>query len=345
MLSDSEYGFIVSSIDIQKASYFNIDGSDRSTVMVWVESREDKRFWGAYLPAIDGVHFDVKIASQATASDGKKANGCTRLLALKAIGDLIPGPNLIFCLDSDERFLSGIYRSGCVTVEAHIYYTNVYSIENAILHGAHADRVFEAVAACSIRDLAYGPSQFLAKVSAAVHSTVLLLAFSLENFDYDIVGVFKRDFLASIAQVGSMDLDTAIDDSDIFYEFKVALSEINTGLLLVIYDRGFEQLYSKFLGAILGELVDESNAYLFVRGHDLFNSFVRVFEAGSKKKKNAEISLVAQLHGGAKDMIKAVRNEWVEFEGALKYGFYAATPAVPFFDRTIDRIKADYGPQ
>lgn len=345
MLSDSEYGFVVSSIDIQKAQFFNIDGSDRSTVLVWVESREDKRFWGACLPKIEGVQFDVKIADEATASDGKKANGCTRLLSIRAIGDLILGPNLIFCLDSDERFLSGIYRAGGVFAEEHIYYTNVYSIENVILHGAHADRVFEAVAACSIRDLTYCPSQLLAKLSAAVYNTVLLLAFSLDSFGFDVVGDFKREFLASIARVGAMDLETTIEDSQVFSEFKVTLADINTGLLLNIYERGVEQLYSIFVDAVSGELVDESNAYLFVRGHDLFNSFVRVFEAVNKKRRAAEISRVAQLHSGAKDMMNAVRNEWAEFGGALKYGFYAAVPSVPFFERTIDRIMADYSPQ
>jgi hypothetical protein len=345
MLSDSEYGFVVSSNDIQKISLFNIDGSDRITVLVWVESREDKRFWRAFLPKIDGVQFDLKIASQATASDGKKANGCTRLLALRANGDLIPGHNLIFCLDSDERFLSEISRPGGGGAEAHIYYTNVYSIENAILHGAHADRAFEAVTACSIEEFTYCPSQLLAKVSAAVYNTVLLLAFSLESFGYDVVGNFKRDFLASIARVGAMDLSTAIDESEVFSEFKTTLVEINAGLLLSIRDRGAEQIYSDFVGAVSGALVDENNAYLFVRGHDLFNSFVRVFETVNKQKKAAEIALVAQLHNGARDVMSAVRNEWIDFGGALKYGFYLATPSVPFFERTIDRITSDYSPK
>ncbi|TWD49468.1 DUF4435 domain-containing protein [Pseudomonas sp. SJZ131] len=345
MLSDSEYGFVISSDDIQKASMFNIDGSDRVTVLVWVESREDKRFWRACLPKIEGVHFDLKIASQATASDEKKANGCTRLLALRAIGDLIPGHNLIFCLDSDERFLSELYRAGGVSTEAHIYYTNVYSIENAILHGAHADRVFEAVTACSIRELHYCPSQFLNKVSAAVYNTVLLLAFSLNSFDYSLVGKFKRDFLAAIANVGAMDLETDIDDSVVFLGFKAALAEINRELVLNIYNCGAEQQYSNFMVSVSDELVNEANAYLFVRGHDLFNSFVRVFETVNKKLKRDEVSLVAQLHNGARDMMNAVRNEWAEFGGALKYGFYAATPPVPFFERTVNRIKTDYSPR
>lgn len=344
MLSDSEYGFVISSVDIEKASLFNIDGSDRSTVMVWVESREDKRFWRACLPKIEGVKFDLKIASQATASDGKKANGCTRLLSLRAIGDLVLGHNLIFCLDSDERFLSELYRDGGVSTEAHVYYTNVYSIENAILHGAHADRVFEAVTACSVQDLSYCPSQLLERVSAAVYNTVLLLAFSLSSFDYSLVGRFKKDFLASIAHVGAMDLETDIDQSEVFADFKVTLADINRELLLNIYDRGVEGHYSTFIGSVSGELVNESNAYLFVRGHDLFNAFVRVFETVNRRIKGDEISLVAQLHNGARDMMNAVRNEWAEYGGALKYGFYAATPPVPFFERTIHRVVTDYTP-
>lgn len=344
MLSDSEYGFVISSSDIQKSYLFNIDGSDRRTVLVWVESREDKRFWGACFSRIDSVNFDFKIADEADASDGKKANGCTRLLALKEVGDLVVGPNLIFCLDSDERFLSALCRSEANINEAHIYYTNVYSIENVYLHGPHVDHTFEAVAACSVRDLACCPSSLLAHVSAAVYRTVLLLSFSLESFDYSAVGTFKKRFHASLASIGAMDLDTAIEDSEVFAEFKVALAGINNELLQYIYDRGFEQLYALFFEVVARESVDESNAYLFVRGHDLFPSVVKAFESANKKRNHAEVSRVARVYGGAKDAINAVRNEFTEFGGALKYGFYAATPSVPFFERTVARILADYSP-
>ena len=341
MLSHSEFGFTVSSSDIQKASLFNIDGSDRNVVLVWVESLEDKIFWGACLPRLDSIQFDIKIADDIDASDGKAATGCTRLFSLRDIGDLNLGTNLIFCLDSDDRFLARLFPPSAVT-EAHIYYTNVYSIENAYLDKLHADRTFESVAACSVRDLTLCPSQLLACISKAVHKTILLLAFTLENFDYHLVGHCKANFLSAISKIGAMDSDIEVEKSEIFSEFKKTLEDVNCELLQNIYDHGLEQLYSEFSTAASSNLIDESNAYLFVRGHDLFNSVTRVFETANKKRKNDEIARVAQKHKGAQDVINAVKNNWKDFGGALKTGFYAATPNVPFFERTITRITEDY---
>lgn len=343
MLADSQYGFIISSSDVHQAHHFNIDGSEDATVLVFVESREDKRFWGACLPRIDGVRFELKIADEASSTDGKKANGCTRLLSLSQKGDLVLGPNLIFCLDSDERYLSLLCRLGNAGAQgAHIYFTNVYSIENAYLHSVHMDRTFEAVANCSLRDLKFSPSQLIEKISCMVSKTVLLLAFSMESFGYQVVGSAKKSFIESIGKLGSMDMNSSIEESEVFNAFKIAVSSINYELLQLVYDRGLEPLLDKYLAVAAGEAINDNNAYLFVRGHDLFDSVVRVFEAVNKRKQHDEISRVGALYGGAKDAMNSVRNEWSTFASALKYGFYAATPRVQFFENTISRIEQDY---
>lgn len=134
MDESSELGFVISSHDIEKLRLFNSDASECQTVIAWVESLADKKFWGLYLKDNEKYKFHLKIGFDHVSPDGLIATGCKRLLALKSRGEIVLGKNNIFCLDSDYSFLASLHQPMEHMPCDHIYYTNIHSIENAFIH-------------------------------------------------------------------------------------------------------------------------------------------------------------------------------------------------------------------
>jgi len=346
MFIQSEFGFVLDSSDIAKAKFFNIDGSETAVVMVYVESRDDKRFWNACLPKLANVRFDVKFSEEHNASDGKKANGCKRLIALKELGDFKLGPNLIFCLDGDDGYLRGLALPVQEKFSQYIYYTNIYSIENAFLHGDLVDVIFESVAACTKEDVACPPSAFLSSVSAIIHSSLLLLSFCNAILGVQKVQAWKSEFYGALSSIGGYNLGHETPLADVLFGFRQRINIVSHNLLQMVYDEGLELEFSDFLEVAREKSVCPESAYLFVRGHDVYDMFVRVVDAASHDKRRIEIDRVKGVHTGSgkaiKHAVNAVHNEWGSFGFALRYAFYASSPKVPFFEDTLARLRSDY---
>ncbi|UPF02926.1 DUF4435 domain-containing protein [Pseudomonas mosselii] len=344
----NEFGFSFDSADMDKLGLFSIDGVSRTFVVIWVESRDDKRFWNACLPRLSDVQYDFKIADEFHGADEKSGNGCKRLISLQRSGDIVLGKNMIFCLDGDDSFLRSLALGREPDQHPHIYYTNIYSIENAFLHHDLLDGMFEAVTASSGGNISCLPSRFLAKVSSVLHRSILLIAFCGAFMDRKKVVGRRGEFYKAIAATGGCDLSEESGLVEVLSKLELDLAPINSGLLQEVYDQGLDSVFSEFLKSAESRSIDRERCHLFVRGHDLFDMLVRVVDSASNKARHAEVQRVSAIHAGSgkaiKDAIATIRNEWQSYGVALRYGFYASIPEVPFLKESLSRFKADYAP-
>jgi len=341
MLSSSEFGFVIDAIDIEKLKYFNSDGSERETVMVWVESRADKRFWSVFLPDSDRYSFDLKIADEFVSEDGVVATGCKRLMALKNKKEIILGKHNIFCLDSDDDFLVSLYDPAIRAGHGHIYYTNIHSIDNAFLHPSHADRVLENLTACRLVSLKFKPSDLLNEFSSDVLEMVKLLSFSLKYMP-DVGIPFRKELQCEMASLKTIEIDQPLSTSEIYQQFQTKISDLITNLQTEI-EKSEKQRYTEFEKVVMGAGLNRSNAYLFIRGHDMFEMVVSIFERISKDLRGREVTRIKKAYAKPGDAINAVHKEWSEFGHSLKISFYTANLKIDFFCETLDSIQRDYG--
>lgn len=340
MLENSDFGFVISSSDIEKLKYFNSDGSERQTIIVWVEARADKRFWGVILADNERYTFDLKTADEFVSEDGTAATGCKRLIALKNKGDLILGKNNIFCLDSDDDFLVSIFDPVNKPPCDYVYYTNIHSIENAFIHPDHADRVLENLTACRLTALSFKPSDLLSEFSVDVFEMVKLLSFSL-TYTPEIGLVFRNKLQEQMTSLKMIEIDEPLSTSEKYLKFRSNISDLIKQLRLQI-SKTEEDRYINFEKAVIDAGLNATNAYLFIRGHDMFEMVVSIFERISKDLRRREIDRIKETHKNPGDAIKAVHNEWVEYGESLKTGFYTANLRIDFLSDTLDIIKRDY---
>jgi hypothetical protein len=340
MLENSELGFVLSSSDIEKLKYFNSDGSDRQTVVVWVEARADKRFWGIILTDNEKYSFDLKMADEFVSQDGKSGTGCKRLLALKNNGDLVLGKNNIFCLDSDYEFLVSIFDPTHKVECDYIYYTKIHSIDNAFIHPDHADRVLENLTACRIATLCFKPSDLLSEFSLDAFEMVKLLSFSLKYLP-ETGMVFRSKLQEQMASLKTLEINEPLSTSTIYLNFRSSISVLIQQLRSEI-SKSEDERYINFEKTIIDAGLNKSNAHFFVRGHDLFEMIVSIFERISKDLRNREIARIKALNNNPRDAIKAVHNEWVSYGDSLKTGFYTANLEIDFLSETFDTLRRDY---
>ncbi|WP_341521869.1 DUF4435 domain-containing protein [Pseudomonas sp. G.S.17] len=339
MTTALEFGFIIESGDIEKLKFFNSDGTDRETVVVWVESRADKRFWSPILLDNDNYRFDLKIADDHISADARVATGCKRLMALRERGEIVLGKNNIYCLDSDEGFLISIFDRS-VQDHHHIYYTNIHSIENAFLYPAYADRIFEAVSARRLNDLSVKPSELLGEVSADTFEVIKLISFSLRYVPP--VGLkLREDLYEALNRLKNIDVTLSIANSTDYSAFKEAVLEISAAAHRAIIPMNKES-YLLFDQALTAAGFSKTNAYLFLRGHDIFETTVCIFNRLSKTMKAQEIAKVKELYANPKSSINAIHNEWDDYGSSLRVGFCASNFEIPFFSQTCKALTQNY---
>lgn len=225
--SSQTYGFKFKSSWVEKKKNFNSDGSSRENVVVWVEADDDKKFWMKFLRDNSRYTFSYKQPDEADASDGKAANGCNRIISLIKNGDITLSLLQISCMDSDDCFIKGFideYTSTKPTSD-FIYYTNVYSIESAMLDAGHIDRAFEVVTSESRENLFISPSAFLKHVSTCLFDCYIKIVF-LDAVDSDrsILENTRSEFYSTLCSLNSLDTTKQYKDTKIFLEFSSKLS-------------------------------------------------------------------------------------------------------------------------
>ncbi len=344
-VANKDVGFSFSSADLEKTKFFNLDGSSVIHVDVWVEAFDDKRFWLAHLPTSPKYKFFTKIPDEITAPDGKTSTGCDRLFKMERDGVIVLGKSQIFCLDSDDSYLKEFVSgfSSNKQERSFVYVTKVYAIDNVFLTASLLDRVFESVTGTSVSGLPSRPSALLAEVSHLISEIVLCLAF------YDVVlycrkvrNEFKVKFNKLLVSLIKLDCQRALKSCPEFLKVTIAFAKLNKRLESLFISSGKKPEYDKFRVAVIGAGYSSKDAYLFVRGHCIYEGLVGALEKTSLGIRDAEIARITALYPDYEPRVQAIMNQWPDFGHALKSSYYAALPVVPFFESCRSRLVADY---
>lgn len=342
---NKDVGFSFDSADLEKTKYFNLDGSNATHVDVWVEAYDDKRFWLAHLPTSSKYKFFTKIPDQITAPDGKISTGCDRLFKMEEDGVITLGKAQLFCLDSDDSFLKYFIPgfSSFKKERDFVYLTKVYAIDNIFLESSSLDRTFETVTGTSISSLATKPSGLLSAISGLVFDVVLGLAF------YDVVlycgkvrHEFKARFKRLLESIVKLDCRQVMMSCSKFSRLESSFQKLKKRIESLIVSSGKKKEYDEFRGSVSRSGVVSENAYLFVKGHYIYDGLVGSLEKLSDSLREAEIARVELLYADHEFRVRAINKQWPNFGHSLKSAYYASLPAVPFFDTSLSRLAADY---
>lgn len=343
--TNKDVGFSFNSADLEKTKFFNIDGSSVIHVDVWVEAFDDKRFWLSHLPVTPKYKFFPKTPDQITSPDGKTSTGCDRLFKMEKDGVIVLGKSQIFCLDSDDSYLKEFIAgfSSQKQERNFVYVTKVYAIDNVFLTDVLLDKAFESVTGTPVAGLPNRPSTLLSEVSSLVSDVVLGLAFyDVKLYSRTVRNESKIKFNKLLESLVKLDCQRALKSCPEFSRITISLAKLNKRLESLFISSGKKSEYDKFRTAVIGVGYSSKNAYLFVKGHCVYEGLVGSLEKTSLQIRGAEIARVIALYPDYEQRVQAINNQWPDFGHTLKATYYAALPTVPFFDACRSRLAADY---
>lgn len=241
-----------SNIEIQAEYYSNIPILDRDIkASVHLENEEDELFWDTMLQAHrPGRYFYIYYSRSGNGNDTR---GCEQCLKYKQY----LSNHFFICIDSDLRHLR---KEQGIDAGNFIHQTYCYSWENHYCFAERLQRTFAAK--CPDVAELFDFRIFLAAYSAAVYeASILFLAMDRK----EISGFSLKDFKALLPQQCSHN-NMANNGEDFNREMKKKIMAFTSPLIARHHiDMKAEKIYYQQLG------LTESNAYLHIRGHELYN--------------------------------------------------------------------------
>jgi len=339
---DAEYG--------DRTKYFNIDGSMAQHVNVWVEALDDQRFWMGYLKPNDFFKFAFKQPTDIVTLTGTAAGGCERLFYYEKNEIIKLGVTEIFCLDSDDSYVKaflGEYTSP-KRPRPYVYSTNIYAIENAFLSGELIDRTFESVVARPIEGLAVLPSVFIRELSRIIFPLVKRMAFyEVASKDCEDAIRVRRSVRILFRSLKRVNCTANLSQCENFKKFIASVNVLEVEVLAVFEQLKIEDAYSRFEDKIHRAGIHAENAFLFYRGHSIFDSVIKAYAILSDAYRMEEVAKVeaAFKNSGEQainDQVAGVNKAWGTLGETLKQNFYIMRPSVPFLSEACSRLMTDY---
>lgn len=222
--------------------------------VVHVEDKDDIWFWQQFLSRYRGGRY--KFLPATTNEKGNRTTGCTQCLKYK---DFLSQKFLI-CIDSDLRYL----QEEELLAENGILQTYTYSWEN---HCAFASKLQQSFDECTHKQVNFDFVYFLQRYSEVVYKPFLLMLYQERE---DLTG-FNRDKFKRSVSLQYKQGDELNNGSQLLERLSTLLAEATKD---VIDNCGFDFETESAFYATKG--IQEANAYLFVRGHCLYNSLVSI---------------------------------------------------------------------
>lgn len=341
---DKDVGFVFDAADSERTRFFNIDGSTALNVNVWVEAQDDKRFWSAFLKDSNSYKFTYKLGSEESDHDGKVGSGCRRLLKLERQGVIKIGLGEIICMDSDGAYLREKVP-GYVDKQLkspHVYYTNIYAIENAYLHPQLLNDVLKFATASA--DLGEGakPSELIASISALCFSLVINTAF-LEVADAAWVekSKIKNRTNSILVRIKKVDCSSGLDACKIHAEVAGRISSLSQELTDHISSLSIDARYQKYLQDVALDGIDSDNCYLFLHGHSFYEGVVCAIDKLNDYWRKIQIEKVKDRADSEQQIINITRN-WPDIQHILRSSYFTNLPEVEFFQDVRLRLSKSY---
>lgn len=230
-------------------------------VIVEIEDSIDMGFWKDILkeqcPSKD-FHFNPYHTVLNDNDMGNRVKGKTRIMEMASqMNDWHIG-----CIDSDYDWILSDYCDKGKTINDNKYLlqTYAYSFENLLcLSSALNDFCQETTEECTDVDF----NDYVQKVSATIYPLLIWSLYLYSKGNHDFTPTAWHDILISTLK------DTEVSLTLIEEKVKAKFDELNTIHASEISERdNLKESLSKTKG------ITEENAYLFVRGHELFDHLV-----------------------------------------------------------------------
>jgi hypothetical protein len=341
---DKDVGFVFDAADSERTRFFNIDGSTALNVNVWVEAQDDKRFWSAFLTDSESYKFTYKLGSEESGHDGKVGSGCRRLVKLGRQGVIKIGLGEIICMDSDGAYLREKVPGYVETQlkSPHVYYTNVYAIENVYLHPQLLNDVLKFATASADFGAGAKPSELITSISALCFSLVINTAF-LEVVDAAWVekSKIKKRTNSILVRVKMIDCSGGLEACAIHAEVAGRISTLSQELTDYISSLSIDARYEKYLEDVALGGIGSDNCYLFLHGHSVYEGVVCAIDKLNDYWRTIEIDKV-RGQADSEQKISYITKNWPDVQQILRSSYCTQLPEVEFFQDVRLRLLKTY---
>lgn len=236
----------------EQAQYFaNVPLMQRDIIAsVHLEDDDDKAFWNAMLQSLHTGQY--KFITYSRSRKGNDTKGCEQCLKYRPY----LSKRFFICIDSDMRYL---LQEPNLDADNYICQTYTYSWENHYCEASALKQRFEAQ--CPDKAVTFDFQFFLSILSKAVYKPLLLLLYCLKNQKSD----FDLDMFSSCLPKQCKRVELADNGKPLIERIANNFKPyLNTPLAKTI-DFDVEKNCYDALN------VNEQNAYLHIRGHNLFD--------------------------------------------------------------------------
>lgn len=247
--------------------------------VVHLESSNDIAFWNNLLKrGLPSEEFDFIPYTKTSA--GTKGTGCGQCLIYKDFLD----SQMVVAIDSDLRYL--LQEAG-IDIAHYILQTYTYSFEN---HLCFADRLNALIqAACGLENDMFDFYEFLTQYSKEIYPLFLMFLYDLRQPQR----VLTHNRFAKVLTFPHMSNWLENNGSDIINELhnrvKAELTQLEG--IYTTYNQEVEKNNYLPLG------LKEDNAYLYIRGHNLYDLIAEMGEAlcsALKKQEKERLESIGQ---------------------------------------------------
>ena len=225
--------------------------------IIHVEDKDDIWLWQQFLPKYRAGRY--KFLPATMNEKGNLTTGCTQCLKYK---DFL-SQKFFICIDSDLRYLLG----ETLSAENGILQTYTYSWENHCVFTSKLQQAFENY---THKEKEFNFISFLQQYSEVVYKPFLLMLYQ----EKERLSGFNRDKFKQCISLQYKQGDELSNGSQFLKHLSTGLTEATKDIMDNCgFDFEKESAYYTLIG------VQKNNAYLYVRGHCLYNSLISI---GSK---------------------------------------------------------------
>ncbi|MBB1288835.1 DUF4435 domain-containing protein [Pseudoalteromonas sp. SR43-6] len=247
-------------------------GSDkRETIVAYVESYDDQRLWSNILQNELVINKKIKILYKVPSLDSE-ANGKSSLIKSFNDGSLVPGKNLIICIDSDFDYAFGCAQGSIkekLYKNDYVFQTYVHSAENHYYTTNGLEHICE-MACCSTLTLSFCIEKYTKSWSEIVFELYTKILFLRKISEHDKY----RIYLEKINNV----LETIYSGKLNVIKLDVLLVKTKKEITLLLEDieknHHFDVSYDDFIEELDNKNFNKHNINYLLRGHDLENKFL-----------------------------------------------------------------------
>lgn len=231
-------------------------------VVAYVESFDDVLFWRGVLGQFesDRLTFEVMLPSRDSLAKGKKV-AVMNILHGSALGE-----NMIACVDADYDYLmqGATESSRVVCGNQYVFHTYAYAIEN---FQCYAPSLHNVCVMATLNDRkAFDFERFLTDFSRTVYPLFVWNIWCYRS------GNFKTFSMANLCST------FALGDVNILHPTRaIDILRRRVNRTISWLQRTFPQAkeeYSRLKGELEKLGVEPENTYMYIRGHDIFDSVV-----------------------------------------------------------------------